>query len=986
MECKQCTITPAMLETTAATFSKGLLKDKLSELALIFNAYEALVAQASLVDPLDNLTYLAQKIPESHTFDGAYLYVDGFSGFTGQEMAVLEQLMPRVEALTVTLCTDTIRFQESDRFDRFAPAMNTAKKLMAAADRARIRKPIEKKCTENHRTADEALRALEAGCFKPDSPKYEEPTDAVIVTPCISRSEECRYAARLIRRLLREEGGHCRDFTIVSRAPAQYDELMESALRREGLPCCRDRREPVLTQPLITLVEAALAAVTRNFGNADVLRMVKSGLAGFSATSASMLENYVLMWNVRGKQWLEPFTENPNGLGKKWTPQAKRRLEYLNVLRCRLVNPLTELSDRLSGYRNGKQFAEAICVFLEDLRVARSVRLQVAQLDNAREFALADRSDRLWEYLMNLLDKFALGLANVPLPAKRLADLFHLAVSNDDLGSIPQALDGVTLGAVNRIRYTSPKTVIVLGANEGVLPAYPSSNGLFTDYDRRRLIEAQLPMSDCADVQTAEERFCAYAAVAAPSKRLVVTYATREGKDELFPSSLVLEIGRLTEKHVKGNVETFGSESEEDAFAMLAARYRENTPEAAAYRAVFDDKPLYEERLAAMKRLETAFAFEDADVAKDLFGNTMTISPTQAEKFSECRFAYFCNFGLHLNSREEAQFNRASSGTLVHYLLQTILPISMEAGIDTVTREQIHKDTVRLTAEYLDTLGGKDNRNATFNMRIERLTKDCETFLWRVVKELQQSQFKPKDYELAFGYEGNPLPPWTVSLKSGAAVEITGKIDRVDTFEKDGHTYVRVMDYKTGSKSFDVASMMAGIDVQLLIYLLVACQNGSARYGGEAQPAGMLYIPSKKEEFEAEGKETPEELEQKLLRSMCSSGLVLNNPEVVAAMEADPRGIFIPVALDEKGNPSGKSLATLAQFGKLKEHMEALLEDMVTTLHAGDIAAVPRKKKKEACSWCSYHDICGREASDPIEKLVTTTLEKALPVEVEDDE
>ncbi len=986
VECKQCTITPAMLETTALALPIGLLlKDKLSELALIFGAYEALVAQASLVDPLDNLTLLAHKLPESHTFDGAYVYIDGFLGFTGQEMAVLEKLMPHVEALTVTLCTDELRLQDTNRFDRFASTGVTVKKLFAAADRARVRKPLEKRCTENRRTAVEALRVLEAGCFEAETPVFEDATDAVMVAACRDRSEECRYAARLIRRLLREENGYCRDFTVVSRAPEQYDDLMEAALRREGLPCCRDQREAVLTQPLITLVEAALAAVTQNFDSGDVLRMVKSGLAGFSATSASLLENYVFTWNIHGKEWLTPFTENPDGLTDKITDKTESRLAYLNVLRQRLAKPLSELSERLSGVCSGKQFAEAVYVFLEDLRVARSVKLQVARLDNDREFALADRGNRLWEYLMALLDKFALGLADVRLPAARLAELFHLAVSNDDLGSIPQGLDGVVLGSVNHIRYTEPKTVIILGANEGVLPAYPSMNGLLTDFERRRLIEAQLPVSDCADSRTTDERFYAYAAVAAPSKRLVVTYSERNGKDEMYPSTLVAEIRRLVKNHTVELPKTVLCESEEDAFAVLAAQYRENTPEAAAYRHVFADRPLYRARLEAMERLEKSFAFKDAAAAEALFGKAMRLSPSQVQEFSECRFAYFCNHGLGLKLRRAARISGSDAGSIAHYLLQNTVPAYMKAGIESVTREQIREDTVRLVNAYVNALGGKNNRNATFDVQLERLTEKCDLFLWRVVKELQQSRFAPVDYELNIGSDQG-IPAWNVPLDNGASIQLIGRVDRVVALKKDGRTYLRVMDYKTGDTTFDVSCMLAGLDVQLLLYLFAVCQNGGERYGEELYPAGMFYIPADTPAFVPEGPETPEELEKKRLKAMCSSGLMLGDPAIIEAMEAELQGVFIPVSTDKKGNLDTKNLATIAQFGKLKERMEEMLKAMVATLHAGDIAAVPKAKKDSPCGRCHYRDICGREEHDPLELIAKLSLDEAFAEEVGDDE
>lgn len=987
-ECKQCAITPALMSEVAATLPKGLLHDKITDLTLIFEAYEALVTQAELIDPLDDLTWLADVLPRCHTFDGAHVYVDGFKGFTKQELIVLERLMPHVSSLTVTLCAETVTVHEGMEFDRFAVAIRTAADLRDAAYRAHVSVSAPQILTENLRTGDPALRALEQGCFVADAPSFDEPTETVTVTPCADRTEECRYAARLIRRSLRENGGHCRDYTVVARDTAAYAELMEAALRREGLPCCRDYREPVATQPLITLVASALAAITRGFDTSDILRMVSSGLAGFSATSAATLENYVFVWNIRYGQWKRPFTEHPDGLTATADERSALRLEQLNRLRRRLIDPLEALSARLSDRCNGRQFADAVYRFLTDLRVARSVRLRVAQLDADGEHALADHQARMWEYLTELLDKFAAGLADTVLPVARFEELFRLAIGGDDLGSIPQGLDGVVIGSVDRIRYTSPRTVIVLGANEGVLPAYPSTGGMLTDYERQQLIGAGLPMINGADHQTAEERFFAYAAVAAPSERLVVTYARKNGKDPLFPSSLITEIDRLVPKHAVGTPKLAG-ESEADAFAELATQYHRRTAESASYREVFASLPAYRGKLAAIDRIEDGFAFLDPKAAHDHFGDTLYLSPSQTETFFKCRFLHFCQYTLRLNPRRTAEVAPVDAGTLTHKMLQTLLPLYYEADIVIVTREQTDADAARFVEEYVDTcMGGKDDRDARFHALMARLTEQSAHLLWRVVRELQQSRFVATDHELSFGGEEATLPPWELVLPSGATVRMSGTIDRVDTYTRDGQTFVRIVDYKTGRKAFDMAKLLVGLDVQLPIYLFALCENGRGRYG-DVTPSGMFYLTSKTPEVPLGSDAPPELLEKEQLKTMKMTGLMLDDPDVLRAMEADLDGIFIPAALNKKGEIGTANLVALEDFGTMRGHLQTLLDEMATLLRRGDIAAMPRYTSQfPPCVYCAYHDVCGREADEPAEQLETIAVCDAIAAmkEVDGDE
>ena len=998
-ECKQCAISPQLLEETALSLPNSLLKSKVSDLSLIFSAYEALVAQASLVDPQDDLTTLAHRLPESHLFDGAAIYVDGFKGFTQQELLVLERLMTRAEALTVTLCAEQITDRPAQALDRFATASRTARQLRDAARRNHVEIASVRYLTENRRTVDPALSALESGCFTADGEPYTEPAKSVCVTVCNDRAEECRYAARTIRRLLREHGGYSRDFTVVARDISEYTDLLDSALRREGLPCCRDYREPILTQPLMILIESALSAVSSGFASEDILRIVKSGLVGFSTTSAALLENYVFVWNIRGRMWLSPFDFNPDGLTAKTDSTTERRLAYLDVLRRRLIRPLQALQNRLSGFVTGREFAEAVVTYLYEMRIPRAIRFQVARLDAAKEHALADHQERLWDYVIELLDKFALALPETRLSVKRLAELFHLAAASDDLGSLPQGLDGVVIGSADRIRYADPRTVIVLGANEGIFPAYPADGGMLTDHERKQLIAAGLPMADDADWETAAERFYAYAAIAAPSERLIVTYVRRRDGEAMLPSALVETIDRLLPHHQTDEAvhpDIADSESEADAFAMLASHFRDNTPVAASYREVFADRTAYAAQIETMRRADDGFAFRDPAVARGLFGNHLYLSPTRVDTFHKCRFSYFCKYGLQADTRRPAEMDPAESGTLVHYVMQEVLPAYCREELQAITRDRIAEDARNTVRQYVEQTIGGEQQDAHFHALIERLILLCEHLLWRVVCELRDSRFRPVDFELPIGRtDEDGVPSWVISTPEGATIRVCGTIDRVDTYCDGGTTYLRVLDYKTGKKEFELADVLEGINLQMLIYLFSLAENGEHRYG-KIVPAGVLYQPAKIPVIQTDRDTSEEEMEKLRLSEMKASGLLLDDEAVLQAMEPTLAGVFIPAGVNRDGSrKKSASIASLAQFGQLKRRIQDLLTAMVQRLHNGDIAAVPKVKrhsspaqmlKNSPCRYCDFRDICGREDSDALQEIADLSLSEALASLANDQE
>ena len=393
-ECKQCAITPHQLEEVSAGLD-GTLQKKTAELALILDAYEALAAQSHL-DPLDSLTLLADRLPESRLLDGALVYVDSFKGFTGQELRVLGGVMSKAARTTVALCADGIE-DSSGGYGLFSPVIRTASRLRSLAYERGV--PVAKPIllTENRRARSEALRLLEEGAFAPRPRTSEEPADAVTIVPCGDIYEECAWTARRIRRLLREDGLRCRDIAVVARNLPAYEGLLDVALEEAGIPYYMDKREDILTDPLITLVLSALRAAVDGWDTEELLRLMKTGLLpGFTADRIAVLENYLYMWRIRGNKWKQPWDWNPLGLSVRQDEASQQLLAELNAWRKEIAAPLERLQADLCGSEKptGRRFAGAVYRYLQAIRADEAVRGQVTRLEEAGEHALAERAAR----------------------------------------------------------------------------------------------------------------------------------------------------------------------------------------------------------------------------------------------------------------------------------------------------------------------------------------------------------------------------------------------------------------------------------------------------------------------------------------------------------------------------------------------------------------------------------------------------------------
>lgn len=1016
-ELRQCAIPTQALEELTTTLEAiragSTTAEKTRELYHILSVYEGLASTCG-IDELDTLSALADKLPQSQLPEDAVVMVDGFKGFTAQELRVLEALLPRVAEMTVALSTDTPgvgwsrEMEHSREYTLFSPVTYTIEQLRRIGDNHGC--TWELCLLPDNRRNNGALATLEAGLYAPAPQVYEEETQAVTLTPCRDVYEECAYVARQVRRLLREEGYRCRDIVLVARQLDAYTGIVEDALAEQGIPCFTDGRQELLCEPLIAYVRSALRLAIGGWKTEEILRLLKTDLTPLSPLDTARLENYVYMWSVDGAAWSAPFTENPAGLGASVTPYTARELAQLNTWREQILAPIEALSQALRGKPNGRTFALAVYRFLTtDRELPRRIAQRTDALEKLAEPTLAAHVARLWDELMGVLDRFATILADQPMAATRLEELWAMLLQMLDIGKIPPALDAVTLGSANRIRYDRPKAVFILGANEGVFPAYPESDGILTEEDRHLWEQAGIELSGDMLRRSMEERYYVYMAVAAPRERLTVSYLA--GGDNA-PSPLVEQISRILpgcRRQRATQPDGRDLESAEDMFQRLAELLPTPGPVQTSLQQVVEGLPAYAGRLAAVRRSEerAPFRLEEPALATGLFGRDMCLSATQTEKFYTCHFAYFCRYGLGVRPRKVAKVDAALFGTVVHYVMETLLPTytqpqglieelkARDAAASAEEREAaenaVQDDLNRRLREDIDTavdayvekvLGGQDNRTGLFLYQLQLAKQAAYNMLWHTVMELRQSAFQPVDYELAILPDpAQPEQDGVLSIRlpfTGGQVRFIGKIDRVDLYVRfDGTAFVRVIDYKTGSKTFDLQELTAGLSTQLLLYLFILCEN-SRRYlesQGELHPAGVLYHPLSDMYISR----SEQNAQTARLKSMSMNGLVLDDPGVIQAMEKAGEKVFIPAGIGRDGRASG-NVITPQQFALLRGVVEKLLTGMAESLLAGDITAMPleRDGRTSPCTYCDYRPICCHEEDDPCRRLSQRSMATVL--------
>lgn len=939
-EFKTRAITPEELSRTVVT--NRTLAGKLKDISTIYGAYEAILEQTGL-DPLDDLAHACEKLEGSEFFRGKTVMVDSFKSFTPCENKMLSYIMRDADDLYIALCADSLNGEAL-----FAPTVRTANSLIRLAKKSGVQIAAPQICDSVNSDKAPALAALEKNLFSYNGEKISG-SDGVRVFSAATCYEECRLAAGEISRLVREEGLRYRDIAIVARNFDDYANIIEDVFEKYSLPVFFDRRESVLNAPLVKLVLSAFDIVCRGFYTDDIFIYLKTDLTEITPQESAALENYAAVWQINGKRWTEPFTADPRGFSDSVDEEKTAQIENL---RLALVTPLQEFAEKLKS-ENSRVIAQAVYELLMSLNVPE--RLMQTDTEDGKNM-------RLWELLMDMLDELT-ALHTEPIDGRKFAELLRLMLSTADMGFIPQGLDEITAGAADRIRLGSQKAVWILGVNEGVFPMPPPSGSIFSENERRMLIDKGLNMADTAEMCVEDEKMLAYMTVCAPSQRLYISFARGKcdgssmSRSELVDA--VLDVIPDLKIESDENIDPlFLLSTERAAFSEAAARWNEITPFAAALRSYFEENENWRDRTDSLKRAieKTKLKIDSSELTHSLYGDNMRVSASKVEIYHQCKFQYFCRYALAIQKRRPAKLDALEYGKVMHFVFEKMISVHGAKGLGSMSDSELENSVMLLLDEYIcENMGGWEDKTERFKYLYKRMSVVLMVLLKRMAAEFAQSEFAPVDFELQIG-RGGDIPSVILETPNGEKIAVEGFVDRVDVMEKDGVSYVRVVDYKTGTKKFDLNEVLYGINLQMLIYLLTIDKNGRDRYGNVV-PAGILYMSAKRPKAE-DGRETPD------MPFVESSGLLLEDSDVIRGMEKELAGKFIPVKIKKNGEfSSADCLASLEEIGELSMHIEKLLTEMAQSLYEGDIEAISALDGKY-CDFCDYSTVCGHEKAD----------------------
>ena len=940
--------------SAAAARSEGALSQKLWDMALILESYDAVVA-AGRADPADMLDVLARQIPQSGIGPETRVYIDGFIDFTHQEREVMRAMLASGAELTVCFTLDSLEHGD----EVFALPRIAARKLIECAR--------ELGCeTRTLRLEGSgrggAVAFFNDNMFSCSSQSWGGRTDAISLFCAEDMTRECELAAARALELVREKGCRWRDIAVAVRGFDDYDRALRSVFEHYGVPLFVSEKSELLSKPLPMLISCAYEIVLGGWDVDDVVSYMRTSLSGLDTEECDELADYVFKWQLRAPAWERDgdWRQHPDGYGGKADEAAAERLARINALRRRLADPLRRFARRALSAHDAASQASALAGLLTELRLPERLSERAEELSAAGRGETAAEYLQLWDIIVSALEQSADILGDTPMEAEEFGRLFGVMLSKYDVGTIPVALDRVSAGDFDRMRRRNIRHLIVLGASDSRLPAAEEGGGVFSTEERERLLELDIDLGGAGESELWREFSLIYNCLSLPSETLMMCFPASDADGAAQrPAFVMNRAAALFGIRIESaDMTLIRASCEASALSLAAAASCGGARERAAERYFREKRP---ERLAALERAAGMSRGRlSARAVEALYGSSLRLSASRIDRFASCKFSYFCQYGLKAKKYEPAEFRPPELGTFIHAVLErSAREVKARGGWKSVDDGELRAIVDAAVDAYAEEeLGGLAEKSERFRHLFGRLRADVRQIVSDMADELRRSDFEPLDFELDFSAASDVRP--VVLGEGGESVKLVGIADRVDGYVHGGKLYIRVVDYKTGHKVFSLSDVWYGMGLQMLLYLFVLAEEGSGRYGRELLPAGVMYVPARSAMAAVDSADDSEEIEKQLRRSLRRSGLVLDDPEIIEAWEHGEDKQYIPLRLTRGGRASSDSAASAERLGLLYRHMIKTLGGMAHELRAGEISADPyyRSQRETACLNCDYFDAC----------------------------
>ncbi|BCJ96233.1 ATP-dependent helicase/deoxyribonuclease subunit B [Anaerocolumna cellulosilytica] len=965
---------------------KPMLRGKLHDIIVIYKAFREYLSE-NYITAEEILDVLCEAIPKSKLIAESIICLDGFTGFTPAQYKLLLLLIQRAKKVIITITMDKYEMDKPDlEYKLFHLSKKTIKHLMDLGEMEQITvdppifmENVYKSRTPYRYKESRALAALEESLFRYPVREFKEEQSSISIHAAKAKKQEVNLVIREIKHLVREKGYRYQDIAVVTGDIAGYGRELQRGFEKAGIACFIDHKRDILSNPFVEFLRSALSIVAENFDYESIFRYLRSGLSGILQDDTDLLENYILALGIRGFNcYSTPFIRRYKGL-------SEGDLTRINETRQTLYEQILPLYQILKDKtKTVKEYTLGLYEFGIKMEVPQELEKFAEAFREQKLLAAAREYDQIYGIVMDLYDKLVELLGEEVIPLKDYIKILEAGLKEAKVGLIPPGLDQVMVGDIKRTRLKDIKALFFVGANDGIIPGSNDKGGILTDMERQALSEQNLELAPTQRQAAYTEKFYLYLAMTKPQERLYITFSklSEDGK-AVRPSYIIDTVRKIfplltiqDEEDFNEDLEHILGDNNGMDYLIKGIRNLSVFEETDTWKELFSYYHSKEEFRDTLRQLSQAATYVNQDkglskqIAGLLYGNILSGSVTRFEKYAACAFAHYVTYGLELQERQEYRLAVPDIGNLFHNAIELFSRKMSESEYNWHTIPDVIRDTwaaecVQEAAQgYGNAIFSSSKRYNYLVKRVERITKRT---LWALSEQIKKGDFEPLAYELFFS-EKSSLNSLNIDLSKEKGIRLQGRIDRLDLCEEENKLMVRVIDYKSGTTSFDLLSLYYGLQIQLAVYMSAALELMEQEHPDkEVIPAGILYY-NIDDPFVDKGSNA----EESILKELKMNGIVNSDAEVIKRLDKtfqtegeqirpSVKSDVIPVESNKDGLPTKRS--SIADAGRLKR-----MEDYVikTVKQYGDAILQGKTDikpyqmgKRTACDYCPYKSVCG---------------------------
>ena len=966
-EFKKHGITVEQLQEEVEKTKDVYLKTKLMDMICIYQGFESQIKEHYIEDT-DLLTILAQNLEKTDLIKDSIIYLDEFSGFTHQEYEVIKQMLHLAKQVNITICTDNLELTTNPDKDIYSTNKKTVEKLITLAreNNFTLEEPVF--LEKDYRFKTEELIHLSKNFSKPKSTKYGKDVENIHLFLAKNEYSEIEEVAKKITKLVQEKNIRYHDIAIITKNIEEYSSLVRAIFRQYEIPVFIDEKRDLNQNIIVQYLLSILEVLTKNFRKEAVFQYIKSGFCEIEEDEIFALENYCTKWGIKQNKWKKDFTYE---LEKE---EKKQQVERLNELRKKIINPLLNLQQKIQNEACIEGITKCLYQFMQEQKVEEKLANKIQELEENDLFELASEYKTSYQTILTIFDEMVLIFKEEKIKLDQYQNILKVGLKNSGLGRIPGTADQVTFGDIDRSRSHKVEVVFIVGLNDGSFPSSHKEEGFLNDKDREQLKEDGIELAKSTIEQLYEEKFNIYKAFTTAEKEIYLSYPSsdKDGKS-LRPSILIHQMKKMYPKLqeesdvTKKKYELVNQEITYQELIENIARLEKKEEIDEIWYQIYkyyqkqnEWKEKLQKDLTGLNYTNLPQKIEQETIQK-LYGDTLKTSISRLETYRSCAFSYYLQYGLRLKEKEELKVQSFDTGSFMHETIDGFFEKVREANINLAELEE--EEIFHLVSEIVDeNLSIHKNfiftATAKYKVLVKRLKKMISKALKYIIQTIIHSDFSVEGTEVEFGKKGK-YAPIVLTLEDGKKVEITGKIDRIDTATNENGKYLRIIDYKSSAKNIDLNEVYAGLQIQLLTYTDAICKEE------DIMPAGIFYFSLLEQMVKAKKRISEEEIEEMIQKNFRMKGLIVADVKIIQMNDHTLKSgssKLVPAALTTAGGINEKWTNGVKQeeFKILQDYIYQTIKEISKEILSGTIDLNPYNKKgKTPCQYCKYKAICG---------------------------